>query len=55
MSVLLPYAYDCNKELVHIDEAKKGEKYTCPNCGAELLLKISRIPEGQKYHRRNRH
>lgn len=53
MSLLLPYAYDCNKQLVHIDDAKKGEKYTCPNCGAELLLKISRIPEGQKYHRRN--
>lgn len=51
--LLLPYAYDCNKQLVHIDDAKKGEKYTCPNCGAELLLKISRIPEGQKYHRRN--
>lgn len=53
MPLLLPYAYDCNKQLVHIDDAKKGEKYTCPNCGAELLLKISRIPEGQKYHRRN--
>ena len=25
----------------------------CPNCGADLLLKISKIPEGQKYHRRN--
>lgn len=53
MQILLPYAYDCNKELVHIDNAKKGEKYTCPNCGAELILKISKIPEGQKYHRKN--
>ena len=53
MPLLLTYAYDCNNQLVHIDDAKKGKKYTCPNCGAELLLKISRIPEGQKYHRRN--
>ena len=51
--LLLPYAYDSNGNLVHIDNAQKGHKYTCPNCGAELLLKISKIPEGQKYHRRN--
>ena len=53
MKLLLPYAYDSNGNLVHIDNAQKGHKYTCPNCGAELLLKISKIPEGQKYHRRN--
>ena len=54
MKLLLPYAHDINGNLVHIDDAQKGQKYTCPNCGAELLLKISKIPEGQKYHRRNR-
>lgn len=53
MKLLLPYAYDSNGNLVHIDNAQKGHKYTCPNCGAELLLKISKIPVGQKYHRRN--
>ena len=51
--LLLPYAHDINGNLVHIDDAQKGQKYTCPNCGVELLLKISKIPEGQKYHRRN--
>ncbi len=53
MKLLLPYAYDSKRELVHIDQAKKGEKYTCPNCDAELLLRIGKIPEGQKYHKRN--
>ena len=53
MKLLLPYAHDINGNLVHIDDAQKGQKYNCPNCGAELLLKISKIPEGQKYHRRN--
>lgn len=53
MKLLLPYAHDINGNLVHIDDAQKGQKFTCPNCGAELLLKISKIPEGQKYHRRN--
>ena len=53
MKLLLPYAHDINGNLVHIDDAQKGQKYTCPNCGVELLLKISKIPEGQKYHRRN--
>lgn len=53
MKLLLPYAHDINGNLVHVDDAQKGQKYTCPNCGAELLLRISNIPEGQKYHRRN--
>lgn len=53
MNLLLPYAYDINGALVHIDNVHKGQSYTCPNCGAKLLLKIGKIPEGQKYHRRN--
>ena len=52
MKLLLPFAHDANGNLVHIDNAQRGQKYTCPNCGTELLLKISKIPEGQKYHRR---
>lgn len=52
-NLLLPYAYDCNNNLVHINNAQKGEKYVCPNCGAEVILKKSRIPEGQKYHRKD--
>ena len=51
--LLLPYAYDKDGNLVHIDDAIKGENYTCPNCGAELLLKISRKKQGEKYYRRN--
>ena len=51
--ILLPYANDINGNLVHIDDAQKGQKYTCPNCGAELSLRISHIEKGQKHHRRN--
>ena len=51
--LLLPYAYDSTGNLVHIDNAHKGETYTCPECGKVLSLNISKIPEGQKYHRRN--
>ena len=53
MKLLLPYAYDIDGNLVHIDDAIKGVRYTCPSCGAELSLKSSQIPPGQKYHRRN--
>lgn len=51
--LLLPYAYDSTGNLVHIDNAHKGEIYKCPECGKILSLNISKIPEGQKYHRRN--
>lgn len=51
--LLLPYAYDSTGNLVHIDNARKNEHYVCPTCGAELILKISKIPEGEKYHRTN--
>lgn len=53
MNILLPYAYDINGTLVRIDNAHKGQSYTCPNCGNNLLLKVSKIPEGQKLHRIN--
>ena len=53
MKLLLPYAYDTDGNLVSIDDVTKGQKYTCPACGAELSLKISKIPPGQKHHRRN--
>lgn len=51
--LLLPYAYDSMGNLVHIVNALKNERYICPTCGTELLLKISKIPEGGKYHRVN--
>lgn len=51
--LLLPYAYDSAGNLVHIDNANKNETYKCPECGKVLSLVISKIPEGQKYHRRN--
>ncbi len=53
MELLLPYAHDKDGIITHIDNARKGQKYTCPNCGAELSLRISKIPPGQKYHRRS--
>lgn len=52
-NLLLPYAFNCFGKLMHIDCAHKGEKYTCPSCGAELALRISKIPQGEKYHRIN--
>ena len=51
--LLLPYAYDCTGKLVHIDNAHKNETYKCPECGKTLSLNISKIPKGEKYHRRN--
>lgn len=51
--LLLPYAYDSTGNLVHIDNARKNEHYVCPTCGAELILKVGKIPEGGKYHRAN--
>ncbi len=50
--ILLPYANDINGNLVHINDAQKGQKYVCPNCGAELSLKISHRQKGQKNYRR---
>lgn len=52
-NLLLPYALNSLNEITHIDNAHKGEKYNCPTCGSELVLRISKIPKGQKYHRRN--
>lgn len=34
-------------------DAIKGKKYFCPICGEELVLRLSKIPEGEKYHRKN--
>ena len=51
--LLLRYALDKNNSIIHINDAVKGEKYKCPSCGSELLLRLSKIPEGQKYHRTN--
>ncbi len=51
--LLLPYAINSSGNLVHIDDARKGNTYTCPSCGANLSLRISKIPKGQKYHRPN--
>ena len=49
--LLLPYAYDTNNNLVHIENARKGQKYFCPNCHTELVLRISKIPDGLPYHK----
>ena len=52
----LPFAYDSEGKPIYIETVSakdKGKKYSCPNCREDVILKISRIPEGQKYHRRN--
>lgn len=51
--LLLPYAYDSTGNLVHINDARKDDSYKCPECGQPLILNISKIPQGQKYHRRS--
>ncbi len=51
--LLLPFAYDSGGNLVHIDNACKNETYKCPECKKVLSLIVSKIPEGQKYYRRN--
>lgn len=53
IDLLLPYAYDNEENEVHISDAIKGQKYFCPVCGEELILRLSKIPEGEKYHRKN--
>ena len=49
----LSFAINSSGNRVHIDNANKGDNYTCPTCGAPLSLRISKIPKGQKYHRIN--
>ena len=51
--ILLPFAKDSKGDEIHISDAVKGEKYFCPVCGEELVLRISKIPEGQKGYRKN--
>lgn len=51
--LLLPLANDCQGNLIHIDNAQKGNNYTCPICNTSLVLRVSKIPMGQKFHRRN--
>lgn len=51
--LLLPYALDSSGQPIHINSALKNEHYKCPSCGAELSLRISKIPEGCKYHKTN--
>ena len=43
MNLLLPYANDIDGNLIHIKDSHKGQKYSCPNCGAELSLKIGKV------------
>ena len=43
--LLLPYAINSSGNFVHIDNARKGDIYICPSCGANLSLRISKIPK----------
>ena len=40
--LLLPYAINSSGNFVHIDNARKGDIYICPSCGANLSLRISK-------------
>ena len=51
-NLLLPYGKDINGHLIKIEDAHKEQKYTCPECGAELSMIISKKQEGEKYYRR---
>lgn len=51
--ILLPYAKDESGSLVSIKDASRSGKYTCPECGGELSLRKSKIPQGEKYHKRD--
>lgn len=51
--ILLPFAKDSKGDEIHISDAVKGEKYFCPICGEELVLRISKIPTGQKGYKKN--
>lgn len=33
------YAFDSESRLIHIDDAKKGKEYRCPNCGGIMIPK----------------
>lgn len=51
--LLITNAVDISGNRVCIDDASKGQKYFCVECGKELILKISKISQGQKYYRRS--
>lgn len=50
--LLLPYAYDVDGNLVHADDAPKGQ-YTCPICRKNLILRRSRKAFGEKWYKRD--
>lgn len=39
--ILYTVGLDQNNQLIHIDYAKKGDKYSCPGCKGEFILKKS--------------
>lgn len=42
-SISYPIAFDKNKKLIHISEAKKGEEYFCPECGGEMIPRLGEV------------
>ena len=49
----ITYAQDVDNNLISVKNACKGQQYFCIECGEELMLKVSKIPPGQKYYRRS--
>lgn len=49
----ITYALDTSGKLVNIEKACKDSRYYCIECQKELSLRVSKIPKGQKYHRRS--
>ena len=42
-NVLIKYALDCNGRVVRVDEASKGVKYYCPECGDRLKYRHGKV------------
>lgn len=51
-NLTITYAQDTEGNLVTADKASKGNRYCCIECHEELSLRVSKIPEGQKFYRR---
>lgn len=49
----ITYALDTSGKIVHVEKACKDCRYYCIECRKELSLRVSKIPKGQKYHRRS--
>lgn len=45
------YALDVDQNIIHIKHAIRGNKFTCPNCGNEMIVKQGKIREWHFAHK----